>query len=519
MRRIRLIACALAAAFVTAPAQAENVVRWATTFSPAGFDPHAYDNIQTSMVQQQVFEPLVCYDLQDKLQPCLAVSWKQLDPLTWEFALRRGVTFHDGTPFTSADVVFSFERARADTSADASVVSDITGVEARGADAVRIVTRKPDFLLWDKASFVRVLSKAWAEAHDARLPARPEDLATAYPSSHANGTGPFMLESFEPGRRTVLVRNPRWWGLEQYPHNIDRIEQLKVDAPEQGMAMLLRGKVDFVQEIPTGQLDRVRAAPGVRLEQGEAALTQYLGFDLTSPELRTANIKGRNPFRDKRVRQAVYQAIDFEQVRAALDGLAAPAGMILGRTAVGYEEELDRRLSYDPARARELLAEAGYADGFDVALDCSNFREPACRAIPPMLAEIGIRVNLRIRSAGELNELVQTHATDLYRWGYDEELDSSYVFRARYDSRAAMNTGYADPEVDRLIEAIEAEISTYPRLGLIEQVWRKVLDDIVYVPLYRVVNVWAMRERLDMPMGINPWPVFKFARVKEGGPG
>ena len=113
-----------------------------------------------------------------------------------------------------------------------------------------------------------------------------------------------------------------------------------------------------------------------------------------------------------------------------------PAGMILGRTAVGYEEELDRRLSYDPARARELLAEAGYPDGFSVALDCSNFHEPACRAIPPMLAEIGIRVKLRIRSTRELDELVQTQGTDFYRWGYVEELDSVYVFRERYDSRA-----------------------------------------------------------------------------------
>ena len=114
--------------FLTAPAQAETVVRWVTTFSPSGFDPYAYDNIQTR-VQHQVFERLVCYDLQDKLQPCLAVGWKQVDPLTWEFALRRGVTFHDGTPFTSEDVVFSFERAQAETSADVPV-SGMTEVSA-----------------------------------------------------------------------------------------------------------------------------------------------------------------------------------------------------------------------------------------------------------------------------------------------------------------------------------------------------------------------------------------------------
>ena len=315
----------------------------------------------------------------------------------------------------------------------------------------------------------------------------------------------------------MLVRNPAWWGLAQHPLDIDRIEQVRVDSPERGVDMLLRGEADFTQEVPAALLERVRAAPRVRVRQAEIAQALYLGFDLASPELRTSSVKGRNPFKDRQVRQAVYQAIDLERVLAPVRGLGVPAGMIVGRTAAGYDEELDRRLPYDPAKARALLTEAGYPDGFAITLDCSSFYEPAWRALAPMLGEVGIKVELRVRPTRELDELIRTRGTDFYRWGYVEELDSSYVFRNRYDSRAAYNTGYADPEMDRLVAAIEGEVSTYPRLGLIEQAWRKVLDDIVYVPLFRAVNVWAMRERLDLPMGVAALPQFYAARVVDGG--
>ena len=223
----------------------------------------------------------------------------------------------------------------------------------------------------DKASGVPIMSKRWAEAHDALAPARAEDLARAYTNAHANGTGPFMLESFEPGRRTVLVRNPAWWGLAQHPLDIDRLEQVRVDSPERGVDMLLRGEADFTQEVPAALLERVRAAPGVRVRQAEIAQVLYLGFDLASPELRTSSVKGRNPFKDRRVRQAVYQAIDLERVLAPVRGLGVPAGMIVGRPR-GLRRGAGPAAALDPAKARALLAEAGYPDGFAVTLDCSS---------------------------------------------------------------------------------------------------------------------------------------------------
>jgi peptide/nickel transport system substrate-binding protein len=203
-------------------------------------------------------------------------------------------------------------------------------------------------------------------------------------------------------------------------------------------------------------------------------------------------VKGRNPFADKRVRQAVYQALDIERILEALHGLGVPAGMLIWPKGVGWSEELDRRLPYDPEKAKALLVEAGYSEGFEVRFDCWGPREPVCRTIGALLQEIGIRVNVALLAPPELGEKIQTRATDFFWWGYNDPFDSVWVFRDRYHSEAEFaGTGYADPEVDVLIDQIEAEMITYGRDALIEQVWRKVLDEIVYVPLYRRINACA----------------------------
>jgi len=517
MTQIRtvLIVLALLPACLVAPAQAENVVRWATPKPAESFDPYGHDELFTIWVDRQVYEALVDYDRDGQLEPKLATSWKWLDATTWELELRRGVMFHDGTPFTSADVLFTIERAKAETSPARTALRSIAGVEAVDADTVRFTAATSNPIPWEDLLWVPIMSKTWTERHGAALPSQLGDDRWDYVETHANGTGPFILEELEPGERAVLVRNPDWWGLAQHPHNIDRIVQTRVADPTRGAQLLLAREIDVLQSPPPDQLERIAATPGLKVQKAETNQTLYLGFDQASPELRSSNVRGRNPFVDRRVRQAVYQGIDIGRIVDALHGLAVPAGMLISPKGIGWSEELDRRLPYDPPKAKALLAETGYPEGLNVRFDCGSGRDPIqWHMIGAMLAQIGIGVDVAILSDPELGHKIQTRATDFFCWGHVEAFDSLWPLKDRYRSDAEFaGTGYADPEVDALIDQIEGQMVTYVRDALIEQVWRKVLDDIVYVPLYRPINAWALRADLDLPISIiTGRPEFRDAR-------
>jgi peptide/nickel transport system substrate-binding protein len=516
--RTVLIALAFLPGCLVGPARAENVVRWASPTPADSFDPYGHDYLQTFWVNQQVYESLTTNDWQGWLEPGLALSWKRLDVRMWEMELRRGITFHDGTPFTSADVVFSIERAKAESSSVRAGVSGVAGVEAVDADTLRFTAATADPIPWENL-WIPIMSEAWAERHGAELPSQLGDDRWDYTETHANGTGPFKLEEFAPGERTVLVRNANWWGLAQHPHNIDRIVQTRLDDPARGTQLLVAGDIDLLQSPPPDQLERIAATPGLKILKAETSQTLYLGFDQASPELRSSNVKGRNPFADRRVREAVYQGIDIGRIVEALHGLGVPAGMAIWPKGIGWSQELDRRLPYDPEKAKALLAEAGYPQGFDVRFDCWAPREQICRMIGTSLQEIGIRVGVALLQTPELGQKIQTRATDFFWWGHTEAFDSFWMFKDRYRSDAEFaGTGYADPEVDALIDQIEGEMVTYARDDLIEQVWRKVLGEVVYVPLYRPINAWALRADLDLPIAIlNGRPEFRDARYTTAG--
>jgi peptide/nickel transport system substrate-binding protein len=306
VNRIRtvLIVLTLFPFCLVAPARGENVVRWATPWPAESFDPYGNDILFTTWVQREIYEALIDYDRDGWLEPKLATSWTRIDDASWKMELRSGVMFHDGTPFTSADVVFSIERAKAENSTEKATVSGVAGVEAVDADTVRFTAATSSPTPWEDVASLVMMSKAWAERHGAALPSQLGDDRWDFIETHGNGTGPFMLEEFEPGERTVLVRNPNWWGLAQHPHNIDRIVQTRVADPAAGAKLLLAREIDVLQSPPADQLEQIAATPGLKVQKVETSLTLYVGFDQSSPELRSSNVKGRNPFADRRVRQA-----------------------------------------------------------------------------------------------------------------------------------------------------------------------------------------------------------------------
>jgi peptide/nickel transport system substrate-binding protein len=505
------------------PAAAENVLRftgkdaWAATM-----DPHSYINEDNKGATYQVYEALLDVDSNLAIVPQLALVWKPLNPTTWEFQLRPDVTFHDGMPFTADDVVFSIERAGAKTSDFQLRVDGIAAVGVIDEHTVRITTGGPDPSLWLKLADVAIMSKAWAQAHGVTKPA---DFVAAreetYASRHANGTGPFMLESFEPRGGWVMVRNPDWWGTAEYPHNVDRVVHVAKADPENVAALLAR-EVDLLQIPPYWALDQIRSNPDLKLVYRTKLHTLFFGLDLGSLELRSSNIKGRNPFKDKRVRQAMAYALDMQSALQGLMGeLFIPAGMVAAPGVNGYAPDLDQPLARDPERATALLAEAGYPDGFSVTLDCTDDwgddEIAECEAAARQLGRVGIMVTIDWLSSDEMDAKVYTRReSDLYINGRHMDPDSESVLRELFHSQGKGNVvGYANPRVDELIEKIEAEMVTYGRDAYLEEAWRIVTEDVVYLPIRHGVSVFAMRKDLDIPP--DPWdvPRFRLARFKE----
>jgi peptide/nickel transport system substrate-binding protein len=504
------------------PAAAENVLRWASAGGALTADPHAYDDLQTVAQLRQVYEALIGFDSNLELVPQLATAWRLVGPTTWEFPLRPNVRFHDGTPLTAEDVVFSFMRAKTDLPTGyGHRIESIAEVRATDDHTVRIETKFPDPQLWDKVRAIYIISARWATAHDARLPVNVSAGEENYASRHANGTGPFVLKEFEPDGPVRMVRNPDWWGLERYPHNIDRIEFTPIADPQDRLAALLRGDLDLLTDPPFAALDRIKSTPGLKLAQAAELRTVWLGVDQGRTELRSSNVKGKNPFKDKRVREAIYRAIDIEAIRRdIMRGLALPAGMLVARGATGYAPELDQRLPYEPETAKRLLAAAGYADGFSVTLDCPNNSnitndEAICRAIAAQLREVGITVTANPQQKAVAWAKFDNRETDFWfdTWAVT---DSEQIFQYEYLTGGIQNAaGYSNPNVDQLINKLSREMITYARDALIEEVWKTVLGDIVNIPLHHQVVVWAMRDNVDVPVFPFNYPLFRQARFKQ----
>jgi peptide/nickel transport system substrate-binding protein len=379
------------------------------------------------------------------------------------------VRFHNGTPFTADDVVFSIERARAEPSAYADYFADISDVWSVDAHTVRITARAPDALLPDRLRKLFIMSKAWAAEHGVTRAADYDTNERTYATHHANGTGPLIIEAFEPGGRTVLRRNPDWWGREHYPVNIDRIEYAPIAAPERRVEALLDGKIDLLTSPPFDALDRIEGTPGLKLAQTTQLRSVWLGFDLKSPELRSSDIKGRNPFKDNRVRRAMYHAIDIETIRDnVMQGLSVPAGMIIPPGVNGHAPELDQRLPYNPEAARALLAEAGYPEGFRVTLDCpDNYwinDEAICRAVAEQLGKVRIAVSVNAQPFDPHLAKIDGRASDFWMDSYTAETLDSLEVLLFFRSGGADNwSGYANQRVDRLIEELGTASLTYAR--------------------------------------------------------
>jgi peptide/nickel transport system substrate-binding protein len=292
-------------ALTASPVFAENVIRWASQGDALTSDPHAANESPTHSASRKVYDVLYYNDKDMKMTPWLATGHKLVNAKTWEFSLRKGVKFHDGSNFTADDVKFSIERALSPTSDLKGDISSIQEVKVINPHTVQIITKEPNPIMRNQLTNVFMMSKAWSEKHKVTQPQDRAGKQETYAVRHAMGTGPFKLELREPDVKTILVKNNNWWGLKTYPHQVDKIIYTPIANQATRVAALLSGELDFILDPPLQDLDRIKNTAGLHLEQTAQVRTIFLGMNQGVKELLTSNIKGKNPLSDQRVRQAM----------------------------------------------------------------------------------------------------------------------------------------------------------------------------------------------------------------------
>jgi peptide/nickel transport system substrate-binding protein len=520
-------AATLVATVLLAGAAEARSVTWARTGDALTLDPHSQNEGPTHNLLQNIYEPLMLREHTGKLLPTLAESWKVTsDPLVWEFKLRQGVKFHNGNTFNADDVVFSIERALQPTSDMKGIISSIEKVSKVDDHTVQIKTKGPNPILPDQLTNIYIMDKEWSEANNTvtveDFKAKKDNFAVR----NANGTGPYSVVSREQDVKTVLKLFDGYWGKGQVPLGIESINYVTIKKDETRVAALLSGEVDLVQDMPVQDIDRVQKTQGLKVNLGQENRSIFLGMDMGSPDLKSDDVQGKNPFADKRVRQAINMAIDRDGIRrAVMRNQSKPSGMIIGPFVNGYSEEFGKAPAVSVDKAKALLAEAGYANGFSIAFHCPNDRyvsdEGICQAVVPMLARIGIKANLISQSKTKHFPAIQNGETEFYLlgWGvptYDSEYAFSFLHHTRSGRYGGWNgTRYSNPELDKKIEGLSSEIDIAKRNAAIAEIWKTVQDETMYIPLHDQLLAYAMKGDLDVPVSPDNYVHMKFVAPKK----
>lgn len=516
--RLALRILLFAAALIAGPV-AGATLRFASGFDPQSLDPHSLALQYQTRVVSQIYESLVSRDRNFALEPSLAVSWQQLEPARWRFKLRPNVKFHDGAPFTADDVVFSIQRALHKLSQRSFQLRGV--VEARKVDdlTVDFLLSAPDAVLPEKLIYVGIMSRAWATAHGVVEPQNYNAKQETFAVRNTNGTGPYKLKSYESDTRTVLVANPAWWGRRG---NVDEAVYVVIQSDATRLAALVSGDVDFVIDPPFQDVPRLKSEGRFKLAQIADIGMQYVGFDQSRNELEFSDIKGRNPFKDLRVRRAVYQAIDIDAiVTKVLRGQAIPTGTYLSPLVDGSPKELDKRLAYDPAAARKLLKEAGYPDGFAVTLDCVNatYRAAVCQALTGMLAQIGIRTTFQPWPTATFFPRLTQATASFFEFGWSPLTDAWPTLNAIVHTYGAEGAGtfnggrYSNAQLDQIIDAMRPEPDITRRRQLVADALRLMQSDLPLIPLYRRMLTWVMRPDISVAQWPNDILELRFVQI------
>ena len=499
--------CALAAilAILVTTADAKTL-RWANRGDMQTTDPHTQNEILTNNINSFVYEFLIDRDKKLELRPSLAESWQKVNDTTWRFKLRPGVKFHDGTPFTADDVVFSYERARSDTS-QLRVYANRAGIPKKIDNlTVEFTSPAPNPTQLEDVATINIMSKAWCEKNRAVKPQdykNKEDMITA---REANGTGPYMLKTRQPDVKTVLVKNPNWWGIKAglFEGNVDEVVFTPINSDATRLAALISGEIDVINDPPPQDVPRLKQTPNIKVIEGIENRIVFIGMDQARDELLYSNVKGRNPFKDKRVRQALYQAIDIDAIhKTTMRGLSKPTGALLPAPKMS-SAEIETRLPYDKEKSKKLLADAGYPNGFEVTLDCPNNRyvndEKICQALAAMWSQVGVSTRVNAMPRATYFPKLEKTDTSLYMLGWGgASTDAIFTLQPVLSTYSGKGDGdynygrYTNPKLDVLAVKARTEMNGEARLIFVQEALLAHNAEINHLPLHRQVIPWASR--------------------------
>ena len=496
------------AALATSPASAQ-ILRYANQGELKSLDPYTLRETTTIAHHGHVYEGLVGRDKELKIVPALAESWETPEPTRWRFHLRHNVKFHNGDPFTADDVVFSADRVRATGSNFTTVVPADTKVVKVDDYTVDFITASPNPILITQWDGWYIMDKKWCEENNAVAPTPVAATSPSYASLHENGTGPFVIESHQPGVKTVFKPFAGWWGKPE--HNLKEIDFTSISSDATRVAALLSGDVDVIEPVPIQDIARVNSSPNATVMTGPELRTIFLGMDQVRDELLYSNVKGKNPFKDIRVREAFYKAIDVDLIKTrVMRGLSTPSALMIAPQLFALSKDFVRPKA-DPDAAKKLLTEAGYPDGFEVTMDCPNDRyvndAAICQAVVGMLARIGVKVDLLAQPKAQYFAKVLKpggYKTSFYLLGWTPAtMDSQNVMNdimgCRDDpksSRGEANLGgWCNKEFDALADKVLAETDQTKRNQMIKQAFEIANKDYAYIPLHQQAWHGACRRR------------------------
>jgi peptide/nickel transport system substrate-binding protein len=515
MKRSNLLAAvALAIGLIAGPAHSVTL-RWGAQNDILSLDPHSQNHATTNAILMHAYEGLTRYGAKYELEPSLATKWTYLSPTQVRFDLRKGVKFHDGTPFSADDVVFSYGRIKQPQGTMSIYVTGIAEIKKVDDYTVDFILASANPILLRNIIDFRIMSKAWAEKNKSANVQDYKNKEDTFASRNVNGTGPYKITGWAPDQRVTMIINRDWW--DKPSGNVTEVVYTPIKSDPTRVAALLSGDIDMLTDLPTPDVARLRSESKLKVLDGHEVRTIFIALDQGSDELKYSDVKGKN---------ALNVAIDREAIkRSIMRGMSLPAAIMVAPGVNGHSPDIDQALKPDMDKAKRLLAEAGYPNGFEFQLNCPNNRyvndEEICQALVAMWARAGVKVRLAAESMATFIQKVQNFDTSAYMlgWGvatYDAQYSLQSLIRTR-TSGPDGNFNFAkvsDAKVDQLTDAMKSETDISKRNALIREALVRTRDEFLYVPLHHQVRPWAMKVGVDTVHRSDDRPEARFTSVK-----